>query len=118
MFRKYANESIEPESDQEKIDLWFSLFSEVVGYNILPMAMFWGIPITDSVSGVLQASGLRPFLPDDEITNHEAALMRTTAVRSAFGDLVRNVPEVDHNMFKLNFDEKSKVVRPPSVLCT
>ncbi|KXJ20900.1 TRPM8 channel-associated factor homolog [Exaiptasia diaphana] len=116
LFRKYTNESIQPESNQEKIDLWFSLFSEVVGYNILPMAMFWGIPITESVSELLQASDLKLFLPDDELTNHESALQRISVVKSKFGKLVRNVAIVDSAPARFGFDERSQVVRNPSVI--
>lgn len=66
VFRKYETGQLYPKTDQEKIDLWVTTFSEAVDYNLCPMFEFWGIPFSAKVKSALD--NLTPFLPDDEIT--------------------------------------------------
>jgi len=108
---RYNSENLEPESEQDKIDLWFSMFSECVGYNLVPTALFWGIPLGETVSSLLEASGFVPFLPDDEITRCEEAKSRVCLVKERFSDLIRMVDEVEYCREKFQFSETDPVRR-------
>ena len=55
-----------PATTQARIDEWILRFSDAVGYNLVPLAEFWGIPVTDPTQQKLKP--LKPFLPDDDMT--------------------------------------------------
>lgn len=78
-----------PTIDQDKIDHWFGIFSEIVEFNLTPLVMFWGIPLSRDAVTKLAKSGLSYFLPDDELT--KAASSRTELVISKFSPIVRTV---------------------------
>ena len=114
VFRLYNNGSLSPNTNQEKIDLWFSKFSEVVKYNLYPMAKFWGIPVSDRISRELQESGLLPFLPEDEIT--AGAEQRVRRIEAAMhGKFTRKVQKLHTGRLKFEFDEMSAPARNPSI---
>ena len=70
VFRRYdtMDASIEQENDTVKIDMWFEIFSEVVEYNLAPLASFWNIPLSSEKVADLQKTYPVGFLPDDEVT--------------------------------------------------
>ena len=96
VFRRYQSE---PElkkkmTNQEKIDTWFVRFSETTGYDLTPIAMFWGIPVSPSAISGLAESKLRPFLPDDDVTR--ASVNRTSEVLRVFPGVIRKItPPLD-----------------------
>lgn len=89
VFRRYEAMPVKdkPKNNQDKIDTWYAIFSEVAGFNLTPLAMFWGIPLSKTAVDKLQGQGLRYFLPDDEMT--QAVATRTDLVVKKFHGLVR-----------------------------
>src|SRR6218665_1797693 len=70
VFRRYLvmSDIERPTIDQQKIDTWFSMFSEIVGCNLAPLASFWNIPLSLDAVGQLHTAFPVGFLPDDEVT--------------------------------------------------
>lgn len=89
VFRRYEAMPAQdkPKNNQEKIDQWYTTFSEVAGFNLTPLAMFWGIPLSKTAIEKLKDQGLQYFLPDDEMT--QAVPARTELVIKKFPGLVR-----------------------------
>ena len=48
VFRQYEQDPPNLESNQEKMDHWIEIFSQQVGYNLVPLFKFWGFPISQS----------------------------------------------------------------------
>ena len=78
-----------PRTDQDKIDLWFEIFSETVKFNLQPLVEFWGIPLSQKCKENLKKLNLESFLPRDEIT--EKYTEHTSVVKKNFPGLVREV---------------------------
>ena len=89
VFRRYTvlHPYHKPQSDQDKIDLWFFIFSDKTKFNLLPVAIFWGIPISNGGVSKIEALKLKSFLPDDEITREVPD--RVEMVKGRFPDLTR-----------------------------
>ena len=68
VFNKYNNlpDEKKPKSNNDRIDMWMTTFSKTVNYNLTPLFEFWGLPLSDQAKA--SVSGLKPFFPDDEIT--------------------------------------------------
>ncbi len=75
----------------EKIDLWMTTCSEVVGHNLAPLFEFWGLPLTDAAKAVV--SELSPYFPDD-ITTREYGPKHAAVILEKYPSAVR-VPEKD-----------------------
>ena len=71
-----------PKIDRKKIDKWFSIFSEIVGFNLSPLATFWNIPISNETLAKLKTAFPVGFLPNDEVTR--SASDRVDAVLRKF----------------------------------
>jgi len=80
VFRRYEtrNVSTSPSTDQERIDTWFLIFSEVVGRNLAPLAHFWNIPISSEKVSHLKRAYPVGFLPDDEVTRFAPGRVNAT----------------------------------------
>ena len=68
VFRLYESmaDADKPQSQQSKIDRFFSLFSQAVNLDLSPLLDFWNIPFSDEARA--KSAHLQPFLPDDELT--------------------------------------------------
>ena len=91
IFRFYEGLPVEdvPRTNQAKIDRWFVTFSKTVGFNLAPLTMFWGIPLSKfALEELKKSEKLKPFFPDDEIT--QTAAHRTAEVLMHFPTSVRN----------------------------
>lgn len=91
VFRNYnnLNPSLKPKSNQDKIDMWFETFSRVVGYNLEPLFIFWGIPLTENQVKKVKTLKLPCFLPDDEVTREVPD--RVSFVKATFPYLIREL---------------------------
>ena len=91
VFRRYQvlNPSEKPKSDQDKIDLWFLIFSEETKLNLAPVGIFWGLPFSEGGLKKIAALNFKPFLPEDEITKEVPD--RVKFVKSRFPALVQKV---------------------------
>ncbi|ESO02577.1 hypothetical protein HELRODRAFT_161865 [Helobdella robusta] len=56
VFQRYPSlpESEKPKTNKEKIDKWFTIFSEECNMNLSPLALFWGIPLSENITKYLK----------------------------------------------------------------
>lgn len=59
-----SNRSVLPKNNQEKIDQWVIRYSKIVGRNIKPQFVMFGLPVSESVDAHLK--GLRLWCPVEE----------------------------------------------------
>ncbi|XP_013774531.1 TRPM8 channel-associated factor homolog [Limulus polyphemus] len=68
VFRKYETDTgSKPVTNEAKIDLWYTRFSNAANYNLAPLFEFWGFPL--SASAKQSVSSLQPFICKDEMTS-------------------------------------------------
>ncbi|ESO88465.1 hypothetical protein LOTGIDRAFT_165593 [Lottia gigantea] len=67
VFRRYGrmNPSSYPNKENDQIDLWYTLLSEVSQLNLASLVDFWKIPLSDKARR--EMSKFQPFLPDDDV---------------------------------------------------
>ncbi|XP_050415374.1 TRPM8 channel-associated factor homolog [Patella vulgata] len=67
IFRKYESmdNGIYPNKEQDQIDLWYILLSDITGHNLSPLVDFWKIPLSTNARQTMNKH--KAFLPDDEV---------------------------------------------------
>ena len=87
VFREYeiARDRDAARSEEDKRAEWVRRFSVAAGYNLCPLARFWGFPLLDGLD--IHLAHLQPFLPDDEMTN--LAPERATSIVAQYENVAR-----------------------------
>ena len=85
VFRVYEGLPAEerPKKNDDKIDRWFLLFSQTVGFNLEPLAVFWNIKLSQDFGKDLDLEFLLPF---DELA--KSVPDRVKLVQDKFPNLI------------------------------
>ena len=101
VFRIYNDLPVEdrPKRREEKIDMWHTIFSRTVKYNLAPLFEFWGVPLSEEACAM--TSSLPAYFPDDDITRQYGD--RMAEILEKYSDVVRVPEQVE--VFEFPVDE-------------